>query len=207
MNLLWFDSSFFLLPFIQKRVRDTEDCSQNIRCDGRHLKFTSQRISFGVHWGWFLLLSSLSGMTEPVKEPSWIDEREAGEDLDINARTAVGAAWTHSVWAVCPGYRPVHHPGDACLLASMCQHLANSLTRRHTLRGSELLLHCPLLGWTGEHRDRGTAGEHLCRHMLLGARKLQPEEMQDRIERGRRSPVWGRTIQRQGEGQDFILVP
>lgn len=122
--------------------------------------------------------------------PEWLnlwkskDKHEAGDDLrqknqqkKPSVLTAVGAAWTHSVWAVSPGNRPVHHPGDACLLASMCQHLTNSLTRCHTACGSELLLHCPLLGWTGKHRDRRSAGEHLCRHMVLGARKLQPETM------------------------------
>lgn len=82
--------------------------------------------------------------------------------------------WLNSVGAVRPGNSPVHHPGDASLLASVCQHLTHSLTRCHAACGSQLLLQCPLLGWTGKHRDRRAAGEHVCRYVVLGARKLQP---------------------------------
>ncbi len=92
----------------------------------------------------------------------------------INFLRAACAAHTHSFRAIHPGNRPVHHPGNASLLASMCQHLAHSLTRCHAACRCQLLLHCPLCGWTGEHRDRRAAGEHLCCHMVLGARKLQP---------------------------------
>lgn len=94
--------------------------------------------------------------------------------------TAKNSACTHSVRSVYPGNLPVHHPGDASLVASMCQHLTDGLAGRHTVRGSQLLLHRPFLGWTGKHRDRRGAGEHLCRHMVLAARKLQPEKTRDK---------------------------
>lgn len=140
-------------------------------------KFRYWRISFWAHWGWFLPLSLLLWKTEPVKETSQrTNKHEAGADLS-GGEKAVGAACTHSIGAVRPRDRPVHHPGDSSLLASMCQHLAHGLTRRHTACGSQLLLYSPLLGWTGNHRDRRAAGEHLCGHMVLGARKLQPEKM------------------------------
>jgi len=96
-------------------------------------------------------------------------------DVQINVVTVHVAACTYSVRAVRPGNGPVHHPGDASLLASLCQHLAHSLTRCHASGGSQLLLQRPLLGGAGKHWDRRAAGEHVCRHMLLGARKHQPE--------------------------------
>lgn len=88
------------------------------------------------------------------------------------------AACTHSFRAIRPGNRPVHHPGDASLLTSLCQHDSNRLTRYHAICGGQLLLQRPLLGRTGEHRDRRAAGEHFCCHMVLGARKHQPEKDQ-----------------------------
>lgn len=86
-------------------------------------------------------------------------------------------ACTHSIRAVMPGDLSVYHPCDASLAAPLCQHLTHSLARRYAARGSQLLLYGPLLGGTGQHRDRRTAGEHLSSHMLLATREHQPEKM------------------------------
>lgn len=80
----------------------------------------------------------------------------------------------NAIWAVCPGNRSVHHPGDASLLAAMCQYFAYSLTGCHAVCRSQLLLHSPLFGRTRKHRDRRAAGEHLGCHMVLAAKEHQP---------------------------------
>lgn len=87
------------------------------------------------------------------------------------------AACTHRIWAVCPGNHPIHHPGDASLLAAMRQHLAHSLTGCHAVCRSQLLLHSPLFARTRKHRNRGAAGKHLGCHMVLATGEHQPETM------------------------------
>ena len=134
-------------------------------------KFRYRCTSFWAHWEWFLLLSSLSWKTEPVRERNM---KQVKKKTQISFLTAVFAACTHSIGAVRPGNGPVHHPGDASLLTSLCQHLADSLTRCHAVGGSKLLLQRPLCGGTGNHRDGRAAGEHVCRHVVLRAGKLQP---------------------------------
>lgn len=117
-------------------------------------------------------------MTGPVKEKSQGEKKrklKGGKGNLLHLLTASRVASTYSVGAVRPGNGPVHHPGDASLLASLGQHLAHSLTRCHAVCGCQLLLQRPLPGGAGQHRDGRAAGEHACRHVVLGARKLQPE--------------------------------
>lgn len=125
-----------------------------------------------------------SGFTESDSSlfhccPEWLNLYKRNEESRwwlgwVGHTNQFSAACTYSVRAVRPGNLPVHHPRDAGLLASMCQHFAHSLTRCHAACGPKLLLHRPLLGWTDEHRDRRAGGEHLCCHVVLAARKLQP---------------------------------
>jgi len=81
-----------------------------------------------------------------------------------------------SIRPVHPWYAPVHHPGDARLLASLCQHLAHSLAGRHTMCGAQFLFERPLLGGTGDDRARCAprpGRDHLRRHMVLAPREHQ----------------------------------
>lgn len=168
------------------RVGNKKDNSQDIRFDSRHLnsrpnilpsRFAEDDSSIFHCFSKRLNLWNRNNDYEA--ENDW-----RGKEMNLN-HYCCGS--THSVGAVCPGNCPVHHPGDARLLASLCQHLAYSLTCCHTSCGSQLLLQCPLFGWTGQHRDRRTAGEHLCRHVVLSARKLQSEKKCNRKE----STTWG----------------
>lgn len=86
-------------------------------------------------------VSESSSYTKKKKRPS------------TQSNPSDSATNTHSLGSVRPGNGPVHHPHDARLLASMRQHLAHSLTRRHAVCGGQLLLHGPLFGRTGQHWD------------------------------------------------------
>lgn len=80
----------------------------------------------------------------------------------------------HAIRAVRPGNGPVHHPGDAGLLAAMCQHLAHGLARSHAVGGGQLLLQRPLFSGAGKNGNGRSAGEDLSGDVMLAAGKHQP---------------------------------
>lgn len=146
------------------------------------IKVRSQCISFWVHLELFLLLSLQLWKTEPAKQKSQRERETWSKWLPKWRKMTVTlfpvpAACTHRIWAVCPGNHPIHHPGDASLLAAMRQHLPHSLTGCHAVCRSQLLLHSPLFGRTRKHRNRGAAGKHLGCHMVLATGEHQPETM------------------------------